>query len=47
MIFTPSTGCILKESETLFGLKPVGKGVLCSAPVNLASEEVGGVDPVR
>ena len=29
-----------------FGLKPVGKDVLWSAPVNPASEEVGSVDPL-
>ena len=29
-----------------FGLKPMGKDVLWSAPVNPASEEVGSVDPI-
>ena len=41
IILTPSTGAFSGESETLFGLQPVGKGVLWSAPVNPASEEVG------
>jgi hypothetical protein len=34
MLLTPQPGAFFKKSETLFGLKPVRRGALWSAPVN-------------